>query len=58
MTEEARPQMTVALFRELEETARNAARQEMKVKINAARARTALGLEPLAPAKGKAEKAK
>jgi peptidyl-prolyl cis-trans isomerase D len=58
MTEEARPQMTVALFRELEETARNAARQEMKVKINEARARTALGLEPIAPAKGKAEKAK
>jgi peptidyl-prolyl cis-trans isomerase D len=59
MTEEARPQMTVALFRELEETARNAARQEMKVKVSEARARAALGLEPLAPAQpGKAEKAK
>jgi peptidyl-prolyl cis-trans isomerase D len=60
MTEEARPQMTVALFRELEETARTSARQEMKVKVSEARARAALGLEPLEPAKapGKAEKAK
>jgi peptidyl-prolyl cis-trans isomerase D len=60
MTEAARPQMTVELFRELEETARSAARQEMKVRVSETRARAALGLEPLEPAKagGKAEKAK
>ncbi|MET0273163.1 MAG: SurA N-terminal domain-containing protein [Phenylobacterium sp.] len=60
MTEAARPQMTAELFRELEETARSAARQEMKVRISETRARAALGLEPLEPAKaaGKAEKAK
>jgi hypothetical protein len=60
-----RPQMSVALYRELAETARAAARQKIKVTIDANRARTALGLEPLKPtdAKGakpgaKSEKAK
>jgi peptidyl-prolyl cis-trans isomerase D len=62
MAEDMRPQMSVALYRELAETARFAARQKIKVTIDAARARAALGLEPLdakAGAKGaKPEKAK
>ena len=49
MAEDMRPQMSVALYRELAETARFAARQKIKVTIDAARARAALGLEPLDP---------
>ncbi len=54
MAEDMRPQMSVALSRELADTARFAARQKVKVTIDAARARQALGLEPLdaKPAKG------
>lgn len=44
--EAARPQMTVAYLRELETAARNAARQKIKVHVDPARARAALGLEP------------
>jgi peptidyl-prolyl cis-trans isomerase D len=44
--EQARPQMTVAYLRELEGAAQAAARQKIKVHIDPARARTALGLEP------------
>ena len=65
MAEDMRPQMSVALLRELADTARVAARQKIKVTIDANRARTALGLEPIEvrDAKGakpaaKAEKAK
>ncbi len=47
MAEDLRPQMSVALYRELADTARFAARQKVKVTIDGARARQALGLEPL-----------
>ncbi len=49
MAEEMRPQMSVALYRELADSARAAARQKIKVTMNPARARAALGLEPLDP---------
>jgi peptidyl-prolyl cis-trans isomerase D len=49
----ARDQASVEMFRELEETSRTAARAKVKVKIDEARARTALGLEAPPPA-GKA----
>lgn len=61
MTEDARPQMTMGLFREIGESARRVSRTEMKVKVYPDRARSALGLEPLvekAGATGKAEKQK
>jgi peptidyl-prolyl cis-trans isomerase D len=59
MAEEMRPQMSVAFFREIAETARFAARQKVKVTVDAARARAAIGLEPIDPkaAKGAAGKA-
>ncbi|MDP3660617.1 peptidylprolyl isomerase [Phenylobacterium sp.] len=59
MTEEARPQMTMVLFRDIGDSARRAAREQLKVKVNTAAARAAIGLEP-AVAKGaaKGEKAK
>lgn len=44
--EAARPQMTVAYLRELEAAAHTAARQKIKVHVDPARARAALGLEP------------
>jgi peptidyl-prolyl cis-trans isomerase D len=58
MAEDMRPQMSVALYRELAETARFAARQKIKVTVDAARARTALGLEPIEPKGAKPGKAK
>jgi peptidyl-prolyl cis-trans isomerase D len=62
MAEEMRPQMSVAFYREIAETARFAARQKVKVTVDAARARAAIGLEPIdtkaAKAGAKAEKAK
>ena len=45
-TEDMRPQVTMALFRELGVDARRYARTELKVKVNPAQARAALGLEP------------
>lgn len=57
MTEEARGPMSRAVFGELGESARRAARDQLKVKVNPDAARAAIGLEPLAP-KGKAEKAR
>lgn len=48
ITEAARQQMTVDMFREMEEAARAGARQKLKVKVDYNRARQALGLEPLA----------
>jgi peptidyl-prolyl cis-trans isomerase D len=47
MTEEARPQMTMALFRELGDAARVSARQDLKVKTDYTRARAAIGLQPV-----------
>jgi peptidyl-prolyl cis-trans isomerase D len=60
MAEDMRPQMTLGVFRELGDSARAAARQKLKVKIDPARARTAIGLEPEPKAKpgAKPEKAK
>ena len=46
-TEQIRPQMTVAFFRELGETAKIASRQKVKVTIDTNKAREAIGLEPL-----------
>jgi len=64
ITEEARPQMTMGVFREIGDSTRRAARDAVKVKIYPDKARMALGLEPLkdtekagAPA-AKAEKSK
>lgn len=51
LTEMARPQMTMAYLRELNEVARAAARSKVKVKVYEDKARAALGLEPVkAPA--------
>jgi len=63
ITEDVRPQVTVALFRDIGMAARKAARTEIKTRIYPDKARAALGLPPLkqekAPATtGKAEKAK
>ena len=57
MAEQARPQMTSTVFREIGESAQAAARQKMKVKVDYARARAAIGLPPVEAA-GKPEKAK
>lgn len=46
MAEAARGQMTTAFAREVEDAARAAARRKIKVRIDAERARAALGLEP------------
>jgi peptidyl-prolyl cis-trans isomerase D len=51
ITEDSRPQMTMTIFREIGENARKAARDEVKVTMHPDKARLALGLEPLAPAK-------
>ena len=63
ITEEVRPQVTMALFRDLSASARKAARAEVKAKVYPDKARAALGLPPLeegkaAEAAGKAEKGK
>lgn len=59
MAEAARNQMNVAMFGEMEQAARLAARQKVKVKVDYARARAAIGLEPQeAPKAGKAGLAK
>ena len=57
MTEAARPQISLALFREMNEAAHRAARDKLKVRIDPNRARMALGLDPL-PTPGQAEKKK
>ena len=56
MAEDMRPQMSVALYREMGDTARNAARQKVKVVVDANRARVALGLEPIDPKAAKGAK--
>jgi peptidyl-prolyl cis-trans isomerase D len=64
ITEDARPQVTMALFRDIGAAARKAARTEVGVKIFPAKARAALGLPPLAETEkaaapaAKAEKSK
>jgi peptidyl-prolyl cis-trans isomerase D len=55
LAEEGRPQITMALFRELGESARSAARKEIKPKTYPDKARLALGLEPL-PKEGAKDK--
>lgn len=57
ITEDARPQVTMALFRDLGAAARQAARTEVGVKIFPAKARAALGLAPLAATEKPADKA-
>ena len=57
LTEQARPQMTETIFREIGEAAQGAARVKVKTKIDYNRARTAIGLQPL-NAKGEPEPAK
>jgi peptidyl-prolyl cis-trans isomerase D len=47
--EQIRPQMSGAFYREISESAHVAARQRMKVTIDANRAREAIGLEPIDP---------
>lgn len=63
ITEDVRPQVTMALFRDVGNSARKAARAEVKPKIFPDRARAALGLPPLEENKAaktadKAEKSK
>ncbi len=57
LTEQARPQMTATVFREIGDSAEAAARQKVKVSIDYNRAREAIGLQPL-NAKGQPEPAK
>ena len=47
MSEQVRPQMTQAFFREMGESAYIGARQKTKVTMDTNRAREAIGLEPL-----------
>lgn len=59
IAESQRPQMSQALFGELAQSAQLAARNRLKVRVDADRARAAVGMEPLTPAaKGQAEKKK
>jgi hypothetical protein len=53
LAEQARPQMTMAFMREIEEAARATAARKEKITTDEVRARAALGLEPAekAPAK-------
>jgi peptidyl-prolyl cis-trans isomerase D len=46
-TEQARPQMTQTIFREIGQSAQAAARQQLKVVVDYNRARSAIGLPPL-----------
>jgi peptidyl-prolyl cis-trans isomerase D len=47
LTEQARPQMTQTIFREIGQAAQASARQTLKTRIDYNLARTAIGLEPL-----------
>jgi peptidyl-prolyl cis-trans isomerase D len=49
MAEQIRPQMTNGYYREINESAHLAARHEVKVTIDANKAREAIGLEPIDP---------
>ena len=56
-TEQGRPQMAMALFRDLAASASAAAREKVKVRINEGRARAELGLDPEVPEPEAAEPA-
>lgn len=58
LAEENRGALTQVLFREMGESAQAYARTKLKTKIDAARARSAVGFEPVADKKGAAEKKK
>jgi peptidyl-prolyl cis-trans isomerase D len=58
MTEAGRPQMSKTIAREVLEAAAQASRNAVKVKTNAALARSAIGLETETPPAGPAGKAK
>ncbi len=58
LAEENRGPLAQALFREMGESAQLYARTTMKPKVDAARARAAVGFEPVAEKKGAAEKKK
>jgi hypothetical protein len=58
MAERARNQMNASLFDELQQAAVTSARERMKPKVDYAKARLALGLEPEEPKKGAAGLAK
>jgi len=49
MADDLRPQMSVAFFREIGESAHAAARQKIKVTVDTNLARQAIGLEPIDP---------
>jgi peptidyl-prolyl cis-trans isomerase D len=49
MAEQIRPQMTNGYYREVNESAHLAARHEVKVVIDANKAREAIGLDPIDP---------
>lgn len=58
LAEENRGALSQVLFREMGEAAQAYARVKLKTRIDAARARTAVGFEPVADKKGAAEKKK
>ena len=62
MAEASRGELSQVLFREMGEAAQVYSRSKLKVKVDPARARAAVGFEPLAPAEkakaGEAEKKK
>jgi peptidyl-prolyl cis-trans isomerase D len=62
LTEQARPQMTATIFREIGQSAQGAARETLKAKVDYNLARSAIGLPPLtattAGGKGQPEPAK
>lgn len=47
LTEQARPQMTQTIFREIGQAAQTSARETLKTRIDYGLARSAIGLEPL-----------
>ena len=54
IAEQQRRQMGQTMFREISDSAQQYARTSLKVKTDINRARAAIGLEPLEPAKGAA----
>lgn len=58
LAEENRGPLAQAIFREMAESAQLYARTKLKTKVDAARARNAVGFEPIADKKGAAEKKK
>jgi peptidyl-prolyl cis-trans isomerase D len=58
LAESNRGELAQTVFREMADAAQLYARNKLKVKVDPARARAAVGFEPVAEAKGKAEKKK